>query len=190
MTVERLLEFLASMAETDHGGGVKGLTLEPWWVALDGLPDHDFNREIHHPGEEDEEDDAFPDGALRIMVDDDFWCVARLPYEFRDLSIETLVGVLWPEIADAEFRPDSGSDEQDQYYAEKRRRYDAWRKVQDARDFTGNRIYANIETIVRLGENLYEITLENQQTGETWKEQVDVTGYRDRDEGQTFSDPE
>lgn len=73
-------------------------------VSLSSLPSHDFNREIVGPGK----NEAFPEGALGIRVDDDFWVVAVLPYRFAELSIENLVEVIWPDIyPEAEFRSDS-----------------------------------------------------------------------------------
>lgn len=85
--------------------------LKPPYYALDlenmeDVPGHDFNREIVHPGENPE----FPDGAVGIRIDDDFWTVAALPYdEFRRCTIEELVAVLWPKIDDASFGPDTPS---------------------------------------------------------------------------------
>lgn len=73
-------------------------------VSLSSLPSHDFNREIVPAGK----NDNYPEGALGIRVDDDFWVVAVLPFRFAELSIENLVEVIWPDIyPKAEFKPDS-----------------------------------------------------------------------------------
>lgn len=79
---------------------------QPYYVTpADELPFHDFNREIVAPGQIDE----FPDGAIGIRVDDDFWAVAALPYaEYADKSIQQIVQELWPSIfPTAEFNKDS-----------------------------------------------------------------------------------
>lgn len=83
---------------------------KPYWVARDGLPGLDFNREIVEPGRY----DAFPDGAVGIYVDDDFWSVAALPLErYRDVPIQEIVAEVWPEYAaQASYAPDRGTHEQ------------------------------------------------------------------------------
>lgn len=79
----------------------------PYWFTdstKHPLPGHDFNREIVEPGT----NETFPDGAIGIRVDGDFWEVAALPLEeFRNTTIEKLVEMLWPDITDATFEPDS-----------------------------------------------------------------------------------
>lgn len=96
---EKLKAFAAEMTMDDNGWYME----RDQWNVGTGLPCHDFNREFIEPGTNEE----FPEGALGIRVDDDFWLVARLPYEYRVLSIEDLVEVLWPDITDATFNPDS-----------------------------------------------------------------------------------
>jgi hypothetical protein len=66
---------------------------------------NDLNREIIKPGE----NDTFPDGAIGIRADDDFWAVGALPYdEYKDTPIEKIAAKFWPELTDPVFRPDSG----------------------------------------------------------------------------------
>ena len=68
------------------------------------FPGHDFCREIVEPGT----NKTYPQGAVGVRVDGDFWEVAALPLdEFRDTSIEEIVGLFWPDITDARFEPDS-----------------------------------------------------------------------------------
>lgn len=76
---------------------------KPWFVSR-RVPTTDFNREFCTPGIA----PRFPDGALGIRTDDDFWEVALLPWRFSALSIQDLVAVLWPQYAgEAEYNPDS-----------------------------------------------------------------------------------
>jgi hypothetical protein len=69
----------------------------------DALPSHDLNRSLEIPGSE-----GFKEGAVRIISDDDFYPVAHLPWEFSGLSVAAIASVLWPELEEAVFRPDSG----------------------------------------------------------------------------------
>lgn len=67
-------------------------------------PGNDFNREIIPPGES----DSFPDGAIGVRIDDDFWAVAALPYEkYIDVPIEDIVAEFWPNHTNPTFGPDS-----------------------------------------------------------------------------------
>ncbi len=79
----------------------------PYWAcdATDyPFPDHHFNREILEPGV----NKAFPNGAVGIRVDDDFWSVAALPLgQFRGIPIEQIVALLWPDLTNPTFGPDS-----------------------------------------------------------------------------------
>lgn len=100
-TVEDLQQFVATMAATEQNGDVI-LRVEHWWVHPKP-PFNDFNRDIEEPGQ----NKLFPEGALGIRADDDFWTVAVLPYEFRSLSIEQLVSVLWPNVKNPTFNPDA-----------------------------------------------------------------------------------
>ncbi len=78
------------------------------------LPGVDFSRQLVPPGTNEE----WPDGAVGIYVDDDFWCVAALPWRCRDTPLEDVVAELWPGLAaDAQFCPDHGTHEQQAYFA-------------------------------------------------------------------------
>lgn len=55
-------------------------------------PFDDFSKEIVEPGT----NETFPNGAVGIRVDDDFWAVAALPYEYKDTPIEEIVAEYWP----------------------------------------------------------------------------------------------
>lgn len=84
----------------------------PYYVHLTDLPGIDFNREIIAPGSE-----YFPDGAVGIRVDDDFWSVAALPYSYLDTPLEEIVKNFWPEHAEAAtYAPDHGTVEQELYF--------------------------------------------------------------------------
>lgn len=84
--------------------------LPPYWTMDDQLPGLDFNRQILEPGTK----DLFPDGAVGIYVDGDFWCVAALPLaEFRHVGIREIVARFWPQyVPEATYGPDHGSHEQ------------------------------------------------------------------------------
>jgi hypothetical protein len=101
----RLADFLSEFREDLNDEGRYLMRLGDWYFGKgDTLPFHDFNREILHPGES----NSLPEGALGIRVDDDFWIVALLPYEYAVLDIRTLVRIIWPDIyPTAEFNPDS-----------------------------------------------------------------------------------
>ncbi|UEM03687.1 hypothetical protein JL101_027695 [Skermanella rosea] len=97
--VERLRVLRGSMSREDGGWKMPdGL----WWVANQPLT-NDFNREIAAPGSL----DKFPDGAVAVRVDDDFFVVAVLPPEFVGLGIERIVPVLWPDVTDPVFKSDT-----------------------------------------------------------------------------------
>lgn len=99
--IEKLKSFSASMAPTPDGGE-GDRRIDCWWVV--GIPPlQDFNKEIYEPGFS----EKFPDGCVGIRCDDDFWAVAVLPLEFRGLSVQEIVSVLWPDIEDPEFNPDA-----------------------------------------------------------------------------------
>lgn len=93
--IERLRQW-----KSETPPNVKGLFM---WSS--DVPCPDFNREIAEPGKMAD----FPDGAVGIRVDDDFWLVASLPYEFRGLTIQQIVAVLWPDIPEPEFNEDSSA---------------------------------------------------------------------------------
>jgi hypothetical protein len=88
-----------------------------YWVTETGLPGLDFCRQIVPPGTE----PSFPQGCVAVRVDDDFWCVAALPYQqYRDRGIREIVAELWPDYAEqgATYAPDSGTTEQRIYQLE------------------------------------------------------------------------
>lgn len=71
-----------------------------WWVALtEDLPFADFNKEVCEP----RLFESDPEGYVGIRVDDDFFFVAKIPYKFKDLSMEQIGKMLWPDVEDAEY---------------------------------------------------------------------------------------
>lgn len=106
-----LRRFIAGMVreDTQHGSGDTTWTVTefrvpdgPWWYH--GTPGfNDFNRELCPPGVM----DTLPDGGVGIRSDDDFWTEAILPWRFRGLPVQVIVGVLWPGIEDPVFKPDT-----------------------------------------------------------------------------------
>lgn len=92
MTVEQVRALCAPLKDAEEQFGYSG-----------GVPSHDFNRELCPPGAMPD----FPDGAVGIRVDDDFWLVATLPYALADTPVQTIVAALWPDISEPEFLPDT-----------------------------------------------------------------------------------
>lgn len=83
-----------------------------WWFTPETtLLDHDFNKDVVKPGDIDYPDEngnaAWPDGATTIRIDSDFFLCAVLPYEYRDLTIQELVAILWPTVENPRFNPDT-----------------------------------------------------------------------------------
>ncbi len=80
---------------------------DPYWACPDDAdiwPGLDFNRELLPPGES----DKFPRGSVGIRIDDDFWQVAALPWEWREATLSEIVAALWPSrFSVATFEPDS-----------------------------------------------------------------------------------
>jgi len=79
----------------------------PYWVILESddepFPAHDFNREIVRPGLLPD----FPEGAVGIRIDWNFWPVAALPYEeYKDVPIRKIVNEFWPQIDRPRYGPD------------------------------------------------------------------------------------
>ena len=73
------------------------LELPYFAVPADGslfLNFNDFTKEVIEPGN----NPAFPDGAVGLRVDDDFWIAAALPYEYRTRPTEEIVREFWPEL--------------------------------------------------------------------------------------------
>lgn len=67
---------------------------EKWYHSKDDMPSIDFNREICKPGQS----KVFPDGAIGIRCDDDFWLCAIYPYKFVDVPLTEVVGAFWPDL--------------------------------------------------------------------------------------------
>lgn len=82
----------------------------PYWVEeTDKLPfdECDFNREIVEPGT----NEIFPDGAVGIRVDDNFWAVAALPYSYKEKTIQEIVAEFWPDAKNPTYKPDADDKE-------------------------------------------------------------------------------
>ena len=73
-----------------------------WVYDAASIPFNDFNKEICLPGVHPD----FPEGALGIRADENFWQVGLLPYRFHELSMEDIAGILWPGRADCYFGED------------------------------------------------------------------------------------
>lgn len=73
--------------------------------AEEELPFNDFNKEILAPGLLPE----FPDGAIGVRVDDDFYSIAALPYDkYLKVPIQDIVKEFWPsKFEGAKFGEDS-----------------------------------------------------------------------------------
>jgi len=94
---QELRDFVATMnTEQDK------LSMGKWWISL-RTPTDDFNKEVAVPGAH----FKFPDGCCAVRCDGDFWVVAMLPYGFASMPIKDIVEVLWPDIEDPEFGPDT-----------------------------------------------------------------------------------
>lgn len=88
---------------------IRAVLEKPYFASGDDIPGLDFNREIVQPGEHAD----FPDGALGIRVDCDFWSVAALPLSFLNVPLSEIVADLWPAfIKEASFKADHGTIEQ------------------------------------------------------------------------------
>jgi len=80
----------------------------------------DFNKEIFHPGYLDQkshnrlhsliETYANNNGITLIRSDDNFWVESVLPYKFKDLSIQEIVHVLWPNLSSTAIYHGDASD--------------------------------------------------------------------------------
>lgn len=67
------------------------------------MPFSDFNKEIIAPGLMDE----FPNGAIGIRVDDNFYSIGALPYSYLSVPIQEIVKEFWPSKFD---QADFGDD--------------------------------------------------------------------------------
>lgn len=94
----------------------KTFKYDRWWFTPEAeLPFHDFNKDVVKPGDTEYPDEngdiAWPDGATTIRMDDDFWLCAVLPYEYKDLTIQEIVAILWPTVENPRFNPDTQDTE-------------------------------------------------------------------------------
>jgi hypothetical protein len=71
-------------------------------------PYTDYCKEVSKPGE----NANYADGVTALRVDDDFWAVVTLPYEFKDLATKDIVDIVFPDAKDPTYEPDSGTIEQ------------------------------------------------------------------------------
>lgn len=97
-----LAEELREWAKTHERDTRRGTLY--WWSM--SLPTLDINRELLYPGTH----TKFPEGAVGVRTDDDFFAVAVLPWKFLPLSTLSIVEILWPSvITDPRFdiRPDT-----------------------------------------------------------------------------------
>lgn len=90
--LEKLIELRDSMVLSDNKDTY---VTDPWYYTV-VAPFYDFNYEIIEPGAIKQ----FPNGATGIRVDDDFWTVGVLPYEFRTIPLIEVIGLFWPQHID------------------------------------------------------------------------------------------
>lgn len=76
--------------------------IEGKWIIMISPPWKDFTREIVEANEE------YPEGAVSIRGDIDFYHVAILPYHFKDIPVIDIVETLWPNLSDPVIYPDHG----------------------------------------------------------------------------------
>lgn len=79
------------------------------WFIDYTCPYTDYCREIVEPGNINK---SYPNGAVGIRVDDDFWAIAAIPYKFKELTCEEICIVLFPNTKNPVYLADSGSIEQ------------------------------------------------------------------------------
>lgn len=97
ITPDDLRAFVASLPIREEGYLGSG----DWSVHIKPGFD-DFNKETVQPG-----GSELPDGACGVRSDDDFWTEAVLPFRFSALTIREIVAVLWPDVTDPKFGPDT-----------------------------------------------------------------------------------
>lgn len=69
----------------------------------------DFNRDVIRPGQH----PKAPRGVLQIRFDGDFWIAARLPYRFREVPLDQIINVIYPDEKDFSIEPDSNCMDED-----------------------------------------------------------------------------
>jgi hypothetical protein len=100
--IEDLREWkIANRIESDQS---LGNGLQFYWIDDQMFDVMDYNKEIVTPCS------SYPDGAVGIRFDDDFWINAVLPYKYRELSVETICETLWPNQSKI-YNPDVYSNE-------------------------------------------------------------------------------
>lgn len=116
-------------AKSKSGGTLKTYEYgKYWWHADDKNTELssflDFNREIYLPkisSNLDGTTEQWPDGAIAIRVDSNFWLVGILPWEFYDVKIYDIVETLWPDLFEqAGFEPDEINNPDTAYYRNKK----------------------------------------------------------------------
>lgn len=80
----------------------QSMRLDDWWFD----PKHpfwDFTKCIVDPGT----NESYPEGAIGVRGDDNFWSIAVFPDKFKPLTIQEIVTIVWPDKLDkAEFLED------------------------------------------------------------------------------------
>jgi hypothetical protein len=82
------------------------------WTVWKNPPWIDFTRELIEPGYKTDpkegEPEEYPEGAITIRGDIDFWIVAVLPRRFEAIPMTDIVRLLWPDIEKPTIYPDTG----------------------------------------------------------------------------------
>lgn len=94
-----------------------------WWFTPEAKLDFDdFTKDVVKPNDTEypnaKGEVAWPEGATTVRMDDDFFLCAVLPYEYKDLTIQEIVAILWPTVENPRFNPDTQDVE-------------AWNKIWD-----------------------------------------------------------
>lgn len=124
--LDELKAFVSRLKVVKSKYGTTERRLGKWWVSEPH--DHTLNREIVEP----KTNPSYLDGAVGLRFDDYFWSFAVLPYQFREIPLETLVSTLFPDMSldDVEFLPDDGTPGQAAYFQDRRLRIDAYRVLE------------------------------------------------------------
>jgi hypothetical protein len=110
VTIEKFVEYLKGfkpntkvfpISETDDSETIEQTNMvsgEYWYYPVEKskFPFKDFTKTIGAPGTL----DHLPEGGIGIYTDDNFWPLAFLPYEYKDIDIKDLVEVLWPHLTE------------------------------------------------------------------------------------------